>query len=153
MTTPDENEERRSQLKSKLFGPEASTVPRVLIELLDDFGVATLPTAVFERDVQSPSFGIFWLRGELFHRLQFSGWEQTAKATHDVYPLDRLTDISTAFTFEWDDVRNLHTRTHRKVTLSFERAEPIVLDIRADAQAAATQTELVDAVFEVFGAK
>ncbi|MFV8054626.1 hypothetical protein [Mycobacterium sp. 48b] len=152
MTGPDDGEEQLSALKRKLFGDSTANVPRVLIELLGHFGVGGFPAAVFERDYQNAAFGVYWLHGALLHKCEYSGREENAKATHRVFPLDRLTGFTSDFTFEWDDFHNRHTGWNRQITLTPELNEPIVLEVRGNTQWAAAQNELIDALLEAFGA-
>lgn len=148
VTGPGEGEEQLRVIKRKLFGATTANVPRALLELLGHFGVDNFPVALFERDYQNAAFEVYWVHGKLLHKCEYSGWEENAKATHQVLPLDRLIGFVSDFTFEWDDFHNRHTGWNRKVTLTFDLHGPIVLEVRGNADWIAAQNELVDALLE-----
>jgi len=131
-------------LRDKLFGSTAG-VSRGLIELLYSRGTSGGPATVFA-DYAKEEFVVYWLDGQLFRGLRWTGTQETASASELAYPLSTLSSVNAEYTLRYDDFANKHHRWDRKVTVQFPDEEPIVVDVRAEAMQDNDASRFVDAV-------
>ena len=131
-------------LKSGLFG-STNGVPRSLIDLLYNHGASGRPATVFA-DWTKQEFVVYWLDGQLFRSLHWTGSEETASASEFAYPLSTLSSVKTEYALGYDGFTRRHDRSDRKVTFQFPDEEPIVIDVRAEAMEDNDASRFVDAV-------
>lgn len=141
------SDEELSVLKTKLFGSGAAGIPPTFLELLLTKQAAEREIAVFE-DYAKGEFRAYWLDGQLFRSLVYSGTGNDASAHELAYPLSTLSSVNTICKFEYDDHILRHTYWKRRMTLQF-RDEPIVLEDRCEAMQDTKVSQFVDAVLRV----
>ena len=137
-----ENEIRA--LKSQLFGG-ANGVPRSLIDLLYKHGASGLPASVVA-DWTKEDFVVYWLDGQLFRGLHWTGSGEAASASELACPLSTLSSVKTEYALRYDDFTRRHDRWDRKVSFRFPDQEPIVIDVRAGEMQDNDASQFVDAV-------
>ncbi len=141
---PDLEDEIR-EVKKKLFGSGSNGIPRSYVEMAHKAEVTTKPYLAIN-DYAKGEFCVYWLDGQLFRCLTWSGTENNASACELAYPLSTLRSVNTEYSLEYDDFTRRHSRWDRRVTLHFRDQEPIALEIRAEERQDTQASRLADAV-------
>lgn len=125
MTEP--HDAQQLAVANKQFGSSAD-VPPAFIELLIKRGAGAARHIIASADHAKDEFCAYWLQGQLLRGATFRGKAREASADEFAYGLSTLSDVKTAYKFEYDDTDRRHTGWTRTVTIQFQDAEPIVID-------------------------
>jgi hypothetical protein len=134
-------------MKAKLFGSGAVGIPPTYLELLLKRQADEWEVFVVFRDYATEEFRAYWLDGQLFRGITYSGKENDDASAHELaYPLSTVSSVKTTYTlFEYDEFTRRHERWTRRVTVQFRDEEPIVLEnVREDSK----DSRFVDAILE-----
>lgn len=97
-------------------------------------------------DYTKMAFTVYWLDGQVFRRLTWSGEQgPSASLSELAYPLSALSSVETEYTLNYDDYSRRHDQWDRHVTLHFGD-DSIAVDVRAAAAQDTDTSRFVDAV-------
>jgi hypothetical protein len=121
------HDEQLLAVADKLFG-SSMDIPPVFVSLLIKRGAGAARHIIASADYAKGEFFAYWLQGQLLRGATYRGKAYEASADEFAYGLSTLSDIKTAYKFEYDDANQRHTSWTRTVTIQFQDAEPIVIE-------------------------